>query len=41
MPYYIPSATTWTIPVNDTAVLASPTTVDGLLVIDGLLVEVS
>jgi hypothetical protein len=40
LPYYIPGGTTVTVPVNQVAVMATVCQNDGLLVVDGLIVEV-
>lgn len=40
LPFYIPADTTVTVPINQVAVMATTCTIDGLLTVDGMVVEV-
>lgn len=40
LPYYIPAGETVTVPINQVAVMATSCLNDGVLVVDGLIVEV-
>jgi hypothetical protein len=41
MPYYIPVGETYTVEQNKQGLFALPITIDGDLVVDGILVQVS
>lgn len=40
MPYYIPAAETFTVPVNKQGLWTIPIVVDGVLVVDGIIAQV-